>query len=564
MTRRIFYIPTATRLAPNPLTNDFARLLQWFPDSYEAKNLVEVTNRGEGSYVYTEIKERRYLGSVFTNDKAGIQSIVAPAPLPVVTYEQKLAKLNDYLKQNRPAPAWQLVNLLRPPDGSIGSIVQPQVQTNYDKLVQAIVQENQRYHEFTDAVAAKQSQRALELGRTLLNCVDRWHRAEVIRQCGELIKAEQGVPEQLEFVLAEAHKYRDDFLIDPMTGGPGDNVAFQLEGNNISVGRVVMGRDYAYEPMVGEIAEGAHNLPPSDLTARIFEDIRNDETLPIQKRLTAAYDLAMVEQAQGQNFEALELLKEVLGQTEGTGLPLVRTDHWSETIEVAAFDALRKIRIYTDADICNCCGEIPDAPPQKPVNYEEMNRLLGQLWKQQVGEAGTTNPPIEQQLLARKEEVFPSILYKLQTDQEVSHMLIFCSDLGTNALPALPVTMKIIQRGEPFQDYNNAFLVLGSLGRLAACAKPLLILAKENSDNGNISHALKRIGPAPRRVMPQLAQLLYHKNPEICKMAASAVIETAGLDQNQFAKISDEQLVLSVRQWWEEKGMKQEWDSNLQ
>ncbi len=565
MTRRIFYIPTATRLAPNPLTNDFARLLQWFPDSYEAKNLVEVTNHGEGSYVYTEIKERRYLGSVFTNNAAGIQSVVAPALVPVVTYEQKLAKLNDYLKQNRPAPAWQLVNLLRPSDGSM---VQPQVQTNYDKLVQAIVQENQRYHEFTDAIAAKQSQRALELGRGLLNCADRWQRAEVIRKCGELIKDEQGVPEQLKFVLAEAHKYRDDFLIDPVTGDPGDNVAFQLEENNISVGRVVMGRDYAYEPMVGEVAEAAHDLPLSDadVAARILEDIRNDTTWPLEKRLTAAYDLAMVEQAQGRTFEALDLLEDVLRQSQGTGMPLRRNNIWSQSIENAAFDALLKIRIYADAnvDVCDCCGKASDVPPQKPANYEEMNRLLGRLWKQQVGEAETINPPIEQQLRTRKEEVFPTILYKLQTDQEVSHMLIFCSDLGTNALPVLPIIMKIIHRGEPFQDYNNAFLVLNSLGRLAACAKPLLILARENSDNGNISYALKRIGPAPRRVMLQLAQLLYHKNPEICKMAACAVIETADLDQNQFAKISDEQLVLSVRQWWEEKGMKQEWGSNPQ
>jgi hypothetical protein len=82
--------------------------------------------------------------------------------------------------------------------------------------------------------------------------------------------------------------------------------------------------------------------------------------------------------------------------------------------------------------------------------------------------------------------------------------------------------------------------------------------------NGNFSYAFKRIGPAPRRVMPQLAQLLYHKNPEICKMAARAVIETASLDQNQFEKNPDEQLVLSVRQWWEEQGVKQAWDSNPQ
>ena len=136
-------------------------------------------------------------------------------------------------------------------------------------------------------------------------------------------------------------------------------------------------------------------------------------------------------------------------------------------------------------------------------------------------------------------------------------MLAFCSFLGTNALPALPVTMQIIRRGEPFQDYNNAFLVLGALGHLAACAKPLLILARENSDNGNIAYALKLIGPAPPRTLPLLAQLLYHKNPAICKEAADAMIETARLDQ--LKDIPNEQQVLKVREWWEETGSRQAW-----
>jgi hypothetical protein len=579
MTRRIFYIPTATRLAPNPLTNDFARLLQWYPDSYEAKNLVEVTNHGYGSYyVYTEIKDRRYLDSVFDY---GSRLRPPPAPKPsktepviqasqpvyVVTDEERLARLNDYLNQNRPAPAWQLANSLRT---SKDPAIRAQVGVIHSNLLQAIVRERDQFKEFTAAVAAKQSQKILELGRSLLNCVDRRQRAVVIENYGEVIQQQNGVPAQLSFFFEAAQQYRKDFLLDsadPVKEVPAnENIEYEVLENSTLVSPVIYGKDYGYEPLMGKVAEMTHNLPASDLTMDILNYIRNDISLPLEKRLTAAYDLAMVEQAQGRNFEALDLLEDVLRQSEGTDMPLRRNNMWSQSIESVAFDALRKIRIYADAnvDVSDCCGKVSDVPPQNPANYEEMNRLLEQLWKQHVGEAGTTNPPIEQQLLARKEEVFPTILYKLQADQEVSHMLFFCSNLGTNALPALPATMQIIQRGERVEDYYNAFLVVGSLGRLAACAKPLLILAKENSDNGNISYALKRIGPAPRRVMPQLAQLLYHKNPEICKMAARAVIETAGLDQNQFAKISDEQLVLSVRQWWEEKGVKQEWDSIIQ
>ena len=76
-TRRISYLPTPTRLAPNPLTNDFTRLLQWFPESYEAKR--EITDHGEGSYVYTEIKDRRYLDIIFDYG-SGLRTPPVPKP----------------------------------------------------------------------------------------------------------------------------------------------------------------------------------------------------------------------------------------------------------------------------------------------------------------------------------------------------------------------------------------------------------------------------------------------------------------------------------------------------
>ncbi len=566
MSRRIFYLPTATHLAPNPLTNDFARLLQWFPDSYEAKNLVEVTNHGEGSYVYVAVNDRRYLNAVFTNNTFHPPSAaakMAPASARVVTDAPRLSRLNDYLKQNRPAPAWQLANSLRT---SQDSVVRSQAGVIHSNLLQAIVQEREQFQEFTAAVTAKQTQKILELGRPLLNCVDRRQRAVVIDKCGEVVQQQQGVPAQLSFLWGAARQYRKDFLLDPADptrGVPANDIEYQVLENSTLVQPVIYGKDYGYEPLMGKVAEMAHALPPSDLTKEILESLRDDASLPKEKRLTAAYDLALLEQAQGRTFEALDLLKDVLRRTEGTGLPLNRNNGWSQSIESAAFDALRKIRVYAGADgeIMDCCGKLPDTPSQKPANFEVINRKLDQLWKQQIGEAGTNLPPIKQQLLADQENFFPVILYKLRTGQEVSHTLIFCSELDTNALPALPVIMQIIHRGEPFQDYNNALSALGALGRAAGCAKPLLILARENADNGNFNYAFKRIGPAPRRVMPQLAQLLAHQNPEICKLAASAMIETAKLDQDRFKKMPDDQRVAAIREWWENDGCKQDWNT---
>jgi len=578
MTRRIFYTPTATRLALNSLTNDFARLLQWFPASYEAKNLVEVTNHGEGSYVYTEIKDRRYLDSVFDY---GSRLRPPPAPKPaktqpviqasqqarVVTDEERLARLNDCLTQGRPAPAWQLANFLRT---SKDPVVQSQVGVIYSNLLQVIVREREQFNAFTAAVSAKQSQKILELGRPLLNCVDRRHRAEVIDKCGEVIKQQEGVSGQLGFLFNEAKQYQKDFLLDPADptrGVPAKDIEYQVLENSTLVQPVIYGRYYGYTPLMGKVAEMAHAVPPADSTKNILEYIRENTSLPLEKRLTAAYDLAILEQAQGHTFEAMDLLKDVLRQTEGTGLPLTRDDtrpHVLQSIESAAFDSLRKIRVYTGADgeVGDCCGILPDTAPQKPANFEELDHKLGQLWKQQIGEAGTNLPPIEKQLLADKENFFPAILYKLRMGQEVSHTLIFCSDLGTNALPALPVILQIIHRGEPFQDYNNALMALGALGKAAGCAKPLLILARENADNGNFNYALKRIGPAPRRVMPQLGSLLYHKNPQICCLAAEAMAQTTGLDRKQFKGATGEQQVVMVRKWWEEDGIKKDWSKD--
>jgi len=584
MTRRIFYIPTATRLAPNPLTNDFARLLEWYPDSYEAMNLVEVTNHGGGSYVYTEIKDGRYLDSVFnhgsgrppppvpkpsTIDAAGPVAPVAP----VVTDEERVAILNKYLQNGNNARAWLVVNSLvgvmcdsfyRPQTDP----AKQQAELAKQKLLVTAAREAQIYGTFLADCNPLQAQAARETGEKLLNCVFRRLRLEVILRLGQIIKDSQGLEASINFTMAQMEQFKDDFEFDPITRQPAEQaqdfyfiLEFQ-EPNWPHFDPPNYDPNLQYAVVMGDLAEQAQDNARPDLSEKIFQGIWQNEALPLKNRLTAECDLAEAEHLQGRNFEALEKLKEVLQRTQGTGLPVARNNFWtSEQVEGLAFGLLRKVRIYAEAggDICDCCGKVPDEPPQKPANFDEINRRLAELWKQQIGEEGTNLPPIEQQLLADKDNFFPTILYKLRTGQEVSHTLVFCSDLGTNALPALPVIVQIIQRGEPFQDYNNALYAVGALGPAASCAKPLLILARENDDNGNFNYAFERIGPAPRRVLPELAQLLYHKNPAICKEAADAMIETAALDRRQFKDLSSEQQVVMIRKWWEDEGSKIDW-----
>ena len=564
MSRRIFYEPTARYRAPNPLTNDFARLLEWFPTSAEAASLVEITNRGEGSYTVVAPADRRYLSAVYTNLFEPAMRLPSAQPQknnsPAVDFSDArlVERLQEFLKQGRHAPAWQLANdLKRFGDKTTRSRVQPML----DALVQTAVREREQFAEFNASVAAGNAGKMLELGQELSRGIDRRDRVVVIQHCAGLIKKREGVNAQLKYFFAQARQYRDDFLVNPATGQPGNEMEYQLLDGSDLIQPVRGAVDYGYEPLMGEVAEIVQDLPAADFTRNILEYIRHDDTLPPEKCFTAAFDLAMMELARKNNFEAIAQLKELLRQTEGTGLALRRNKISSQFIENAAFEALRQARIYSgaEADICECCGKIPTTPPTRPANFDELNRRLEQLWRQEIGESGTNQPSVMEQLLADKENFFPAILYKLRTGQEISHTLIFCSDLGTNSLPALPVILQIIRRGEPFQDYNNALSAVGSLGRAAACARPLLILARENKDNGNFNYALKRIGPAPRRVLPPLAQLLDHPNPEVCRRAAEAMLQAAEPELGQFKELSAAEQVMRLRQWWESDGQKIAW-----
>lgn len=561
MTRRIYHDPDPQLRAPNRLTNDFVPLFQWFPKSGEAASLAERTNHGEGKYTLVDPADPKYLSPVYTNWIGRNFDVRVPsrgpkyAPQPF-TDEQCFARLSQFMKEGRTAPAWALANvLLRSGKPS----VQTQAKPAFDKLLDTAVSEHERFNNFKAAVAAGEPQRIIREGETLLKCFDRRERAEVIKQCSEAIKKQRG--DQLKFLFEQASQYRNDFLLDPLTGAPGNNKEFQLLENSRLVQPVIVG-DYGYEPIMGTVAELAASQPASELTKEIFVYIRNDWSLPLEKQLTAAYDLAILEQARGNTFEALDQLKELLRQTEGTGLPLRRNNIWSQSIQEAAFDALLRLRIYADSDLDlgECCGKIAAEAPQKPVNFEEIDRKIHELWAQRPGMVTNSAPPIDAQLMADKDALMRVVIYKLSAGQEEAFIMSFCADLGTNALPALPYIARIIQRGGPFPAYNNAILALGSLGSAAACAKPLLILAQEKEDNGNFASALRGIGPAPRRVVPQLARLLFHKNPDVCKRAAKAMLETAGSELRPYQDLADAQQVAQLRTWWEQTGAAAHWN----
>jgi len=61
MQRQAWMYSRESEYRENALTNDFARLLQWFPDSPDARLALAETSRKSGIYVYSHPKDHRYL-----------------------------------------------------------------------------------------------------------------------------------------------------------------------------------------------------------------------------------------------------------------------------------------------------------------------------------------------------------------------------------------------------------------------------------------------------------------------------------------------------------------------
>jgi hypothetical protein len=567
MSRRVYFIPDAPPYTETSLTNDFARLLEWFPDSTEAHTLAE-TNRRSGIFVYSMPTDRRYLAGVFTNVvgwKGLLEIDVRRASVPAATDEQRLTRLREYRRDENNARAWLLASALC--DDAEDPDVRAEAQRARDELLKVAIQEDSMFNSFSAALERKQFDRAWEIGRSLLNCIFRNQRLAVMEKCGEMIKQTNGFVARFDFMFEQAEKYKGDFNFDPDTGAPETRtVTFRLEGNPVTATWWASSSpDLEYARLMGELAEETQARKRPDLSAKLFEAIRRNEALPLQNRLTATYDLAAVRRNQKNDFEALELLKELLRQTEGTGTPQARkTSRLSVTVESAAFDLLRKIRLYTgaDADICRCCGDVRSPPLPKPENMDEMNHFLGELWKEFKGGVGGDNRAVKKRLLEQKDAVLPVILYKLQKGEDAQQMLIFCGALGTNSASALPYITRYACESDPFPFtiYGSALAALAGIGKPAVCAMPLLIVASEGQSYVfNAKAALERIGTAHGNVVPYLAKLLYHKNTAICEKAARAIADSGNLNEGDFAGKSGEQLILSVRKWWEDEGIEQDW-----
>ncbi len=555
--------------AGHPLTNDFAKLLEWFPGSAEAATALVESTRQSGVSIYCDPKDGRFVGTVFAN--VGTEHKLpeaVPANFPPVTEAQRFFTMNEMARRGENAKAFQLADsLLAAKDPAIRARTQPV----FDPLFKHLLEEVEQIKAFNAAFENHQTEAAWELGRPLLNNIQRKARLVLIDRCGQLVKKMRDVDDYCQFLVKQAQQYQEDFDFDPATGAPltvmldFDPVLtpdYTVEAHPVRAFRwTTPATDLEYARLMGDLAEEMQAQRRPDLAAKVFEGIRRDNALPMRNRLTAAYDLAQAQYQQGNAFEALELLKELLRQTEGAGVPIARKTSWySGQVDGCAFDLLRKIRLYADEEIdyTKCCGEPAPVPRPDPALAKAMNQLFDELWQQELkGAAGGNARSIREQLLAQKDQVLPVLLYKLWIGEDAKQMLILCGEMGTNAAAAVPYRPGYVCYNDSFPELNNALRAFGGIGKPAACATPFLILAAEGTTSVfNAEYSLRVVGPAPRGVMPYLARLLYHQNPGVCRRAAKAIIASASLEAIRF---SEQDMVGPVRKWWEDEGSKKAW-----
>jgi len=567
MTRWAWIYSHAADYTELPLANDFAQLLAWFPKSPEATTALAETARKSGIYIYSEPKDRRFLRAPFDNiGPARKLAETTPERAKSFTEVQRLARLRDLRQHRETARAWLLADALRE---SRDQAIRTEAQSTYNELFKRLVEQDQQFKEFKTACDQNQTDTAMKLGWPLLNCIQRKTRLAVIDRCGAILKQKGDADVWYRFVAGQAERYSRDFDFDALTELPVTvTLDYTLEDHSTRAERwTTSGPDLEYARLMGELAEGLQACRRPELAAKVFEAINRNAALPVQNRLTAACDLASAQYQQGKAFEALDTLKELLQQTEGTATPVARKTTWNNSqVEDTAFGLLRKIRLYCDdeIDFTRCCGEPVPVPALDPETAKQMNEFFDALWQSFQGGVGGDNQTIRQKLLAKKDQVMPALLYKLWRGEDAKRILIFCGELGTNAAAAIPYLPRYICYSDDFPENNNALSAFCGLGHTAACARPLLILAAEGTTSTfNAEAALRDVGPAPKQVMPYLAKLLYHKNPGVRKRAAQAILETTGLQNDSAAGKSEDERIAVLQHWWETDGMKNNWQATL-
>jgi hypothetical protein len=295
-----------------------------------------------------------------------------------------------------------------------------------------------------------------------------------------------------------------------------------------------------------------------------YEVISQSSYVGKAQRLTAAYDLASDYFAQKKLFEASELLKEILMETDHGSMQFDRAyTAGGGDLRSSAFALLKNVRLYGDAnlDMNQCCGPSPRI--QEPDAQEEA--VIESLFQQWVeagppgSEVGTAKSRTRAAIAKHGQAALPLLIRELELGKMARWQLLrVFSELGPDAAPAINYILPYVSSykgGHDRADSLGAIDVLIKIGAPAAsCALPVLIVTSGQDDpylRLSAEEAIRVLSPAPVRTIPWLARLLDHPNPDVCLRAAKEIVKSAHLSGPEYDEKKSEQLVLAVRKWWE-------------
>jgi hypothetical protein len=516
---------------------EFKPLRDWFPQSEDTIALQQSTNSAQAP--------AQYLKSVFhPSTTTTVPSETAAEAAKSDAIQNTLFELRRQVQQTNYVKAYTLFWILQQLGASQDTLNNafPQIQQVYD------AQEN-LFREFNRQTEKMDSSgRLTDTSERMMQSCSAELRMYAIRTLADAVEKREGHSARIRFLCNQVQSWLEDF-------GP------MADSSTLS---------WVQDQLLMTFWKDANKMSDARQyqdSERCYQIIHDAEYVPQAKRLTAAYDLAGDDFKQQHYFEATELLREIVKQTENNPVRPDRAYTGSyDDLHQLAFSLLKKARLFGDAklDMKRCCGSVTNVEVSDTEENRETEKLFRE-WENVPSnpESGSEKDRRRAALVARGSAILPVLIQKLEKNEGTTWQLMrVFTDLGPQAAPAIPYVAPLVS-GLDHGTAMNALDALSKIGRPAACTLPILILTAEQEDpylRVNAEWAIRKVGVAPPRVVPCLAQLLDHPNPDVRLRAAKAVIASAKLPRKNFSGKKDDELVAAVRNWWQESGSKQTWE----
>lgn len=170
----------------------------------------------------------------------------------------------------------------------------------------------------------------------------------------------------------------------------------------------------------------------------------------------------------------------------------------------------------------------------------------------------------------------PEIMAALRSndrDQEGPHLIITLGNIGTEAGPAVPLLIDILENENDDLTRSLATESLGKIGDPKALPVLVRVLEEERGAifdvREDVIRTVANFGEHARFTIPLLATLLDDENRNVAELSACTIakitnepfIDSEGECSFVSAENEEARIVIAARDWWREEGQFQNWGS---